>query len=78
MTGKAPNTYSEWTLALIEAGAVVSVDAQKIEQREALALLRKLSMSRDGVQLRFYNCGSIPWDLLEVAKLGGASVEIQM
>ena len=78
MVGKSPNTYAEWTLALVEMGAVVSVDASKIDLREALSLVRKLPMNGSGVQLKFYNCGSIPWNLLDVAQLGGSSIEIQM
>lgn len=78
MTGKHPNTYTEWTLALVQTRAVLSVDASKIELKDAIALVRKISSDTDGVLLKFYNCGSIPWNLLQVAELGGRNVEFVM
>lgn len=74
----SPQAYHEWAGALVEAGCMVEIDALKIGIESALAIVRMLPPGAPGVRVVFYNCGTIPWDLLQIAGLGGSRVGFRM
>ena len=73
-----PQHYHEWAGALVEAGCVVEIDASKLSVEDAVAIVRRMPQGAPGVRVIFFNCGDIPWDLLQLAGLGGSRVGFRL